>query len=58
MVDYEIEFSSYTVRFIPEIGSPRTINMYLGLLKEKDEHVHNKHNLGASPPLVSRVSSG
>ena len=29
--------------------------MYLGLLRKEDDHVHNKHNLGASPPLVSRV---
>ena len=26
--------------------------MYLGLLRKEDDHVHNKHNLGASPPLV------
>ena len=26
--------------------------MYLGLLRKEDDHVRNKHNLGASPPLV------
>jgi hypothetical protein len=46
------------VRFIPKIESLRTINMYLGLLRKQDDHVRNKHNLGASPPLVSRVSFG
>jgi hypothetical protein len=49
MIDY--------VKFILKIESLRTINMYLGLLRKEDDHVHNKHNLGASPPLVSRVSS-
>lgn len=32
--------------------------MYLGFLRKEDDHVRNKHNLGASPPLVSRVSFG
>ena len=25
------------------------------VIEKQDDHVHNKHNLGASPPLVSRV---